>query len=136
MRTLCSVPSVSVLEKFDSKYGNTKKDTQLFSLITLIKCWLVPFEAMRANNFSRGRLPQYIIAQNVLDFLDQQEKFATSAACVTKLTLAAKVAFIRKILFFEREVKNVRLWFIFLALPVKNGPLPAELKFKDNTVQA
>ena len=39
----------------------------------------------------------------ILDFHDQQEKFMTSASCVTKLTLhvAAKAAFIRKILCFE-----------------------------------
>ena len=37
----------------------------------------------------------------ILSFCDQQEKFATSATCVTKLTLAAKAAFIRKILCFE-----------------------------------
>ena len=37
----------------------------------------------------------------ILSFFDQQEKFATSATCVTKLTLAAKAAFIRKILCFE-----------------------------------
>ena len=29
--------------------------------------------------------------------------------------------------------RGVCLWCIFLALPVKNGPLPAELKFKENT---
>ena len=29
--------------------------------------------------------------------------------------------------------RGVCLWFIFLALPVKNGPLPAERKFKENT---
>ena len=95
--TLRSVPSVSVLEGFDCKLiRKNKKDTQLFSLITLIKCWLVPFEAMQVNNFFAG------FCLNIfLDFLDQQEKFATSAACVTKLTLAARVAFIRKILCFE-----------------------------------
>ena len=32
----------------------------------------------------------------ILDFLDQQEKFATSTTCVTQLTLAAKAAFIHK----------------------------------------
>ena len=37
----------------------------------------------------------------ILDFLDQQENFATSVAYVTKLTLVAKTAFIRKILCFE-----------------------------------
>ena len=90
---------MSVLERFDCKLiRKNKKDTQLFSLITLIKCWLVPFEAMQANNFFVG------FCLNVfLDFLDQQEKFATSATCVTKLTLAAKVAFIR--IFFLRRLK-------------------------------
>ena len=41
----------------------------------------------------------------ILDFLDQQEKFTT---CVTKLTLAAKVAFIHKILalFVDRMHEN------------------------------
>ena len=88
---------MSVLERFDCKLiRKNKKDAQLFSLITLIKCWLVPFEAMQANNFSVG------FCLNIfLDFLDQQETFGTSAACVTKLTLAARVAFIRKILCFE-----------------------------------
>ena len=66
--------------------------------------------------------------QNVLDFLEQQEKFATSAAYVTKLTLAAKVAFIRKIVFFFEVFKMCASSAYFLALPVKNGPLPAELK--------
>ena len=28
--------------------------------------------------------------------------------------------------------RRVHLWYIFLALPVKNGPLPAELKFGEN----
>ena len=37
----------------------------------------------------------------ILDFLDQQENFATSMAYVTKLTLVAKAAFIHKILCFE-----------------------------------
>ena len=37
----------------------------------------------------------------ILSFFYQQEKFATSATCVNKLTLAAKAAFIRKILCFE-----------------------------------
>ena len=27
----------------------------------------------------------------------------------------------------------MRVWNIFLALPVKNGPLPAKLKFRENT---
>ena len=30
--------------------------------------------------------------------------------------------------------RRVCLWCIFLALPVKNGPLPAEQKFRENTV--
>ena len=29
--------------------------------------------------------------------------------------------------------RKVRLW-VFLVLPAMNGPLPAELKFKENTV--
>ena len=37
----------------------------------------------------------------ILSFFDQQEKFATSATFVTKLTLAAKAAFIRKSVCFE-----------------------------------
>ena len=37
----------------------------------------------------------------ILSFFDQQEKFATSATFVTKLTLAAKAAFIRKRVCFE-----------------------------------
>ena len=34
-----------------------------------------------------------------------------------------------------RSRKKVRLWRIFFALPVRNGPLPAELKFRENTAQ-
>ena len=37
----------------------------------------------------------------ILSFFDQQEKFATSETFVTKLTLAAKAAFIRKSVCFE-----------------------------------
>ena len=37
----------------------------------------------------------------ILDFLNQQEKFVTSATCVTELTLLAQAAFIHKILCFE-----------------------------------
>ena len=29
--------------------------------------------------------------------------------------------------------RKVCLWYIFVALPVRNGPLPAELKFRENT---
>ena len=29
--------------------------------------------------------------------------------------------------------RKVRLWHIFFALPAMNGPLPAELKFRENT---
>ena len=97
-----------------------------------------------------------------LDFVDQQEKFAT---CVTKFAQAikpAEAAFICKILCFEvtkilfgqlvdwmlvnkslhkREIRpppplpawRAHLWRIFLALPIKNGPLLAELKFRENT---
>ena len=95
----------------------------------------------------------------ILSFFDQQEKFATSATCVTKLILAAKAAFIRKILCFEvfkilfgqlveRMLENKSLHdreapplagqcaseTHFLALLVKNGPLPAKLKCRENTV--
>ena len=31
--------------------------------------------------------------------------------------------------------KRMRFWHIFLALPVKNGPLPTELKFMGRTLQ-
>jgi len=81
---------------------------------------------------------------------------------VTKLSLAAKAAFVHKTLCFEvlkilfglfvdRMLENkslherlrppppppapgkrMGLWCIVLALPVKNGPLFAELKFKEN----
>ena len=79
-----------------------------------------------------------------------------------KLTLAAKAAFIHKILCFkvfvilfgqlvERMLKNnsqfkntklphqesIPLWciLIFLALPIKKGPLPNELKFRETTAR-
>ena len=32
--------------------------------------------------------------------------------------------------------RKVCLWHIFFALPAMNGPLPAELKFRENTVYA
>ena len=68
------------------------------------------------------------------------------------MTLAAKAAFIRKILCFEvfkilfgqlvdRMLENKSLHereapplARECALPVKNGPLPAKLKFRENTV--
>ena len=68
-----------------------KKYTQLFTLITLFKCLLVNFKALQANNFFVG------FCLNFLDFLDQQEKYATSMTCVNKLTLAVKAAFIHEI---------------------------------------
>ena len=109
----------------------------------------VPFEALQAKKF-------FSVA--ILDFLDQQEKFATSRRVLLNWQ-AAKAAFIHKILCFEvfkilcgqlidrmlenkslRECKapppparRVHLWYIILVLPVKNGPLPAELKFRENT---
>ena len=79
---------------------------------------------------------------------------------VTKLTLAVKAAFIHKILCFETfkiifgqlvdrmlenkslceceaphhpSARRVHLWCIFLALPFRDGPLPAELNFGENT---
>ena len=54
----------------------------------------VPFEALQANNFLWASVL-------IPDLLDQQEKFTTSAICVTKLTIAAKADFICKILCFE-----------------------------------
>ena len=30
--------------------------------------------------------------------------------------------------------RRVCLWCIFFVLPVRNGPLPAELKFRENTL--
>ena len=79
---------------------------------------------------------------------------------VTKLTPVVKAAVIHKILcfetfkiifgqlvdrmlenesFFECEspppppTRRVHLWCIFLALPFRDGPLPAELNFGENT---
>ena len=49
---------------------------------------------MQANNFFVGFSPNSNRSR-------QQEKFVTFTACVTKLILAAKAAFIRKILCFE-----------------------------------
>ena len=93
----------------------------------------------------------------ILSFIDQQEKFAASATCVTKLTLAArqpsfvKFFVLRCLKYFSvnwlrgcSKIKafmnakpspgrRVRLWNTFLALPVKNGPLPAKLKCRENT---
>ena len=31
--------------------------------------------------------------------------------------------------------RKVHLWYIFFALLAMNGPLPTELKFRENTVQ-
>ena len=39
-------------------------------------------------------------------------------------------------LHYPPPLRNVHLWGIFFALPAMNGPLPAELKFKDNTDQS
>ena len=82
--------------------------------------------------------------------------FATSATCVTKLTLVAKAAFIWKSLCFE-VFKVLFSQFVDRMLenkslherdppphphqenapapltPVKNGRSPAELKFRENT---
>ena len=55
----------------------------LLSLITLFKCWLAPFKALQDNDFLWAYVP-------ILSFFNQQEKFATSATCVNKLTLAAR----------------------------------------------
>ena len=79
---------------------------------------------------------------------------------VTKLTLAVKAAYIHKILCFETfkiifsqlvnrmlenkslfeceappppPARSLHLWCIFLALPFRDGPLPAELNFGENT---
>ena len=71
----------------------------------------------------------------LFDFLYQQEKFATSTTCVTKSTLEAKAAFMRKNSLLGGVGKRMRFWHIFLALPVKNGPLPTELKFMGRTLQ-
>ena len=106
------------------------------------------------------RLTIYLwVSLSILDFLNQQENFATSVAYVIKLTRAAKAAIIHKILCFgvfkilfgqlvDRMLENKSrqerdappplarrepLWRILLALLVKNGPLPAELKFRENT---
>ena len=107
------------------------------------------------------RLTIYLwVSLSILDFLNQQENFATSVAYVIKLTRVAKAAIIHKILCFgvfkilfgqlvDRMLENKSrqerdapplplarrepLWRILLALLVKNGPLPAELKFRENT---
>ena len=108
------------------------------------------------------RLTIYLwVSLSILDFLNQQENFATSVACVIKLTRVAKTAFIHKILCFEvfkilfgqlvdRMLENKSRQerdapplphlpgespsgAYILALLVKNGPLPAELKFRENT---
>ena len=71
-----------------------KKYTQLFSVSTLLGADWQLSKHCRLTIFSWASVP-------ILSFFDQQEKFATSATCVTKLTLAAKAAFIRKILCFE-----------------------------------
>ena len=55
----------------------------LLSLITLFKCRLAPFKALQNNDFFWAYVP-------ILSFFDQQEKFAASATCVTKLTLAGR----------------------------------------------
>ena len=48
------------------------------------------------------RLTIYLwVSLSILDFLNQQENFATSVAYVIKLTRVAKAAFIHKILCFE-----------------------------------
>ena len=39
-------------------------------------------------------------------------------------------------LHYPPPLRNVHLWGIFFALPAMNGPLPAELKFRENTDQS
>ena len=124
----------------------------LLSLITLFKCRLAPFKALQANDFFVGFCP------NSKLFRPVGKVRATSATFVTKLILAAKAAFIRKSVCFEvfkilfgqlveRMLENkslherealplagecasgVYFW------PCLNGPLPAKLKFRENTVQ-
>ena len=59
------------------KEENTEKQKvyrAIFSLITLFKCWLVPFEALQAKNFFVSFHPNYSrlswLAGNVRDFRD------------------------------------------------------------------
>ena len=79
-----------ILTRKGSKYGIIKKYTQLFSVIT---------DSILSKHC---RLTIYLwVSLSILDFLNQQENFATSVAYVIKLTRVAKAAFIHKILCFE-----------------------------------
>ena len=135
--------SKPILNWKGSKYGKTKKvHSYSLWLLYLNADWYLS-KHCRLTIFSWASFP-------ILDFLDQQEKFATSATCVTTLTLATKAAFIHKILCFEvfsvnwltecskiksfMNAKTYRAYIVFLTLPIKNGPLPTELKFKESTV--
>ena len=83
--------SKPILNWKGSKYGKTKKvHSYSLWLLYLNADWYLS-KHCRLTIFSWASFP-------ILDFLDQQEKFAT---CVTKLTLATKAAFIHKILCFE-----------------------------------
>ena len=84
-------PSQSSKEK---EIWKNKKYTELFSLITFLNVDWYLSKHCRQAIFAWGSVP-------ILDFLDQQEKFATFATCVAELTLVAKAAFIKKILCFE-----------------------------------
>ena len=83
-------------------YTTTVSEYFIFKL-----CWLVhvPSEVLQANNFI---LWASVI---ILDFLNQQENFATSVTWVTKLNLAAKAAFIHKIPYCEIHLYNT-FWLI------------------------
>ena len=133
-----------------SKYRKTQSILCYFLWLLYLNADWCLSKHYRLNIFLWASVP-------ILDFLDQQGKFTTSTTFVTKLTLVAKAYFVRKILVLrcrkfgqlvDRVLENkslhdahmnapsarrVLLWRIFLALPVMNGPLPAELKCRENT---
>ena len=127
--------SKPILTGKGSKYGKSKSiHSSSLWLLYLNAEWYLS-KHWRLTIFSWASVP-------ILDFLDQQEKAAfihkffllwcLKYFSVNWLTGCSKIkAFINAKL--PRPARRVHLCHIFLALPVKNGPLPAELKFRENT---
>ena len=66
---ICKLWSKLIPARKESKYGKT----QLFSFITLFKCWLASFKALQANDLFVGFCPNsklFLPAGKVCDFCD------------------------------------------------------------------
>ena len=154
-KKICKLWSKPIL----TRNGKTKGIHSSSLWLLYLKCLLVPVEALQANNFFVGFCPNARhswITGKVCDFCD--------LCYYCKLTLAVKATFICRTHCFDvfkillgqlidRMLENKSLHerkatpeppprqesvplVHILALPVKNGPLPAELKFRENTTSS